>query len=38
MSWSSMGESLLAGPGTYTLVLRLDDVQVAPIEIQVLAE
>ena len=38
MTWSSMGESLLTGPGLFRLALRLDEMQLAPIQVQVLAE
>jgi hypothetical protein len=38
MTWSSMGESLLTRPGVFTLALRFDEMQLAPIQVQVLAE
>jgi hypothetical protein len=38
MTWSSLGESLLTGPGAFTLVLRFKEMQLAPIQVQVLAE
>lgn len=38
MTWSSMGESLLTRPGVFTLALRLDDMQLAPIQVLVLPE
>ena len=36
MTWSSMGESLLTGPGVFTLALRFADMQLAPIQVRVL--
>jgi len=36
MTWASMGESLLTGPGVFTLALRFDDMQLAPIQVRVL--
>lgn len=38
MTWSSMGESLFTRPGVFTLALRSDDMQLAPIQVHVLAE
>ena len=38
MTWSSMGESILTGPGTFTLVLRLDETELAPVRVRVQAE
>ncbi len=38
MTWSSMGESLLTGPGVFTLTLRFDEMQLAPLQVQVLAK
>ena len=37
MTWSSLGESLLTGPGVFALVLRLGETQLAPVQVQVLA-
>jgi len=37
MTWSALGESLLTGPGVFTLELQLDTMQLAPIEVQVSA-
>lgn len=37
MSWSSMGPSLFPDPGEYTLILRLDNQESAPIQVHVLA-
>src|SRR5262245_49998139 len=36
MTWSSMGESLFTGPGVFTLTLRFEDMQLAPIHVHVL--
>jgi hypothetical protein len=38
MTWSSMGESLLPRPGLYTLSLRLDQIQLPPIQVHILPE
>lgn len=38
MTWSSMGESLLTRPGVFRLALRFDDMQLTPIQVQVLDE
>jgi hypothetical protein len=35
MSWSSLGQSLFPAPGDYTLVLRLDDKKLDPIQVHV---
>jgi hypothetical protein len=37
MTWSSLGESLFPNPGTFKLVLRLCDTELAPIEVKVFA-
>lgn len=37
MTWSSLGESLFPNPGTFTLVLRVCDMELAPIEVHVFA-
>lgn len=38
MTWSTMGKSLFPNPGTFALVLRLRDMELAPIQVQVLAK
>ncbi len=38
MTWSSLGESLFPNLGAFTLVLRYDDTELAPLQAQVLAE
>ncbi len=38
MTWPSMGESLFPDPGSFVLVLRFSDLELAPIQVQVLAE
>jgi hypothetical protein len=38
MTWSSMGDSLFTHPGVFTLALRFDEMRLAPIQVQVLAE
>jgi hypothetical protein len=38
MTWSSMGESLLTHPGVFTLTLSFGEIQLDPIQVQVLAE
>lgn len=37
MTWSSIGESLFPNPGTFKLLLRYGDTELAPIQVRVLA-
>lgn len=38
LTWSSMGESILTGSGTFTLVLSFNETELAPVRVQVQAE
>jgi hypothetical protein len=35
MTWSSMGKSLFPNPGTFDLVLRFQDTELAPLHVEV---
>lgn len=35
MTWSSLGRSLLTGPGTFTFTLRFKEMKLVPIKVEV---